>query len=83
MNALAIRIQGLKLRAQVALAKRRQVAGVEVTGETIGWLIAAVVLVGAGVIFASGQGTTWMHQIFGNVTSIQPTNVPTSITVNG
>ena len=83
MNAVVIGIQGLKIRAQAALATRRDIAGVEVTGETIGWLIAAIILVGAGVIFASGAGTTWMHQIFGNVTSIQPTGVPTGVTVNG
>lgn len=83
MNVIAIRMQGLKIRAQMALAKRRSVAGVEVTGETIGWLIAAIVLVGAGVIFASGAGTNWMHQIFGQVTSIQPTGTPTGVAVNG
>ena len=83
MTSMAIRIQTLKMRLSQALATRRDIAGVEVTGETIGWLIAAIVLVGAGVIFASGAGTNWMHQIFGNVTSITPTGTPTGVTVNG
>ena len=83
MTRMWIRWQTVKNRAGQALASRRDIAGVEVTGETIGWLIAAIVLVGAGVIFASGAGTTWMHQIFGNVTSIRPTGVPTSVTTNG
>lgn len=51
---------------------RQNNAGVEVTGETIGWLIAVIVLVIVGVAFAKGAGTTWMNHMFSNITSIAP-----------
>ena len=45
-------------------------AGVEVTGETIGWLIAAIILVIIGVGFALGPGSAWVNGILGTVTHI-------------
>ena len=44
--------------------------GVEVTGETIGWLIAAIILVIIGVGFALGPGSAWVNGILGTVTHI-------------
>ena len=46
------------------------VAGVEGTGETIGWLIAAIILVIIGVGFALGPGSTWVNGILDTVTQI-------------
>lgn len=51
---------------------RQDNAGVEVTGETIGWLIAVIVLVLVAVGFANGSGTSWMNHMFNNITQIAP-----------
>jgi hypothetical protein len=48
------------------------VVGVEVTGETIGWLIAAIILVLLGVGFALGPGTTWVNSQLDTLTTIKP-----------
>ena len=56
---------------QKALTTRWQtVDGVEVTGETIGWLIAAIILVIIGVGFALGPGSKWVNGILDTVTHI-------------
>ena len=44
--------------------------GVEVTGETIGWLIAAVILVLAGIYVVINTGIPWMQSTFGTISSI-------------
>ncbi len=63
-------------------ARRREERAIEGTAENIGWLIVVLLLISVGIIFASGAGTQWMHGIFGTVTSIQPANVPTTVTAN-
>ena len=47
--------------------------GVEVTGETIGWLIAAVILVLAGIYVVINTGVPWMQSTFDTIKSITPT----------
>ncbi len=46
--------------------------GVEVTGETIGWLIAAVILVLAGIYVVINVGIPWMQSTFSTISSINP-----------
>ena len=64
-------LQAHVVRTRRALRTRWQTeAGVEVTGETIGWLIAAIILVIIGVGFALGPGSTWVNGILDTVTHI-------------
>ena len=61
---------GVSRARQVWHTRWQTVAGVEVTGETIGWLIAAIILVILGVAFAIGPGTKWVNGILDTVTQI-------------
>ena len=58
-------IQGVQTRWQTQ-------EGVEVTGETIGWLIAAVILVLAGIYVVINTGIPWMQSTFDTIKSINP-----------
>lgn len=82
MTRMRMRMHALAARARAAWALRRTETGVEVTGETIGWLIAVILLVSVAVYFAATSGTNWMHQNFNSVTSISPAGVPTTVTAN-
>lgn len=74
INTIQTTMQKAYVKAMGFAAQRGGDAGVEVTGETIGWLIAAIILVALGVSFAAGGGTTWMNTMFHDITSISPTN---------
>lgn len=83
MKRLATRWQGFQRAAKRAVARRRSPAGIQVTTDSIGWIIAVVLMISVAVYFAAGAGTTWMNNNFHHVTSIQPTNTPGTEPVNG
>lgn len=76
---MSVAAQFLTRRVAARWREERAIAG---TAENIGWLIAVILLITVAILFASGAGTLWMNHSFGTVTSIQPANVPTTVTAN-
>jgi len=70
INASAF-VQVKAWNVREGLIRRRSVLGVQVTTESLGWIVGSVFFVGLMVLWATGPGKTWMNGIFGGATNIQ------------
>lgn len=66
----------MAVKINAMLARRSSTSGVQVTAESIGWLLAALFFIALILLFVVGPGKTWVNGNLNSVTSTDSTTLP-------